>query len=107
MSSAWSCETPRRRILSQGTRLAARDADDAGHGRASDWLRRIQQSTVTLETHPHAFPRVGLYEGEDIHARFIMRHVLYYFVDEPNHVVTIIDVVHSARQTERDDYEER
>jgi plasmid stabilization system protein ParE len=57
-------------------------AQDAGAGRASDWLGKIQKSTVTLETHPQAFPRVGLHEGEDIHARFILRHALYYFVDE-------------------------
>lgn len=41
-------------------------ADDAGPGRASDWLRKIKRSTATLETHPRAFARVGLYEGEDI-----------------------------------------
>jgi len=35
-----------------------------------------------------------------------MHHVLYYLVDEPAHVVTIIDVVHTARQTEREGYRE-
>ncbi len=39
-------------------------------------------SAVTLETHPNAFPTVGQFEGEDIRARFVMRHVLYYFVDD-------------------------
>lgn len=81
-------------------------AQYAGAGRASDWLGKIQKSTVTLETHPQAFPRVGLHEGEDIHARFILRHVLYYFVDEDAHVVTIIDVVHTARESERQGYED-
>ncbi len=35
-----------------------------------------------------------------------MRHVLYYFVDERADVVIIIDIVHAARQTERDGYED-
>ena len=35
-----------------------------------------------------------------------MRHVLYYFIDDATRVVTIIDVVHTARQTERDRYED-
>jgi hypothetical protein len=34
-----------------------------------------------------------------------MRHVLYYFVDEPAHVVAIIDVVHTAYQPRREEYE--
>ena len=60
---------------------------------------------TTLEAHPHGFPVVGRLDDEDIHAWFIMRHVLYYFIDEVARVVTIIDVVHTARQTERDRYE--
>jgi len=57
-------------------------AEEAGPGRATDWLTTVTDSTVTLETHPYAFPFVGKFEGERIRARSIMRHVLYYFVDE-------------------------
>ena len=78
-----------------------------GAARARDWVEEITQSTATLEGHPHAFPVVGQFEGEDIHARFIMRHVLYYFVDESAQVVTIIDIVHTARETAREHYEDR
>ncbi len=62
-------------------------------------------SAVTLESHPYAFSVVGEFELEDIRARFVMRHVLYYFVDESARVVTIVDVVHTARETERERYE--
>ena len=57
------------------------------------------------ETHPYAFPLVGEFEAERIRARFVMRHVLYYFVDESANTVTVIDVVHSARETARERYE--
>ena len=82
-------------------------AEEAGPGRATDWLARVTDSTVTLETHPYAFPFVGEFEGERIRARSIMRHVLYYFVDESANTVTIVDVVHSARATARERYKGR
>lgn len=78
---------------------------DSGTGPASDWLTRIMRSTDTLETHPFAFRIVGEYEGEDVHARVVMRHVLYYLVDDDARVVTVIDVVHAAHGTERDRYD--
>jgi len=81
-------------------------ADDAGSDRARKWLAAITKSTATLEAHPQAFPVVGRFEGEAIHARFILKHVLYYFIDESAHVVTLIDVVHTARETVRQRYEE-
>ena len=62
-------------------------------------------SVVTLETHPRAFPAVGRLEAEEIRSRVVMKHLLYYFVDERNHTVTVIDVVHTARQSERRRYE--
>ena len=80
-------------------------AEEAGPGRATDWLARVTDSTVTLETHPYAFPLVGEFDGERIRARPIMRHVLYYFVDQSANTVTIVDVVHSARATARERYE--
>ncbi|WP_420461757.1 type II toxin-antitoxin system RelE/ParE family toxin [Candidatus Palauibacter sp.] len=78
---------------------------DSGTGRASDWLTRIMRSTDTLKTHPRAFRIVGAYEGEDVHARVVMRHVLYYLVDDDVRVVTVIDVVHAAHGTARDRFE--
>ena len=48
---------------------------------------------------------VGEFEAERIRARFVMRHVLYYLVDESANTVTVVDVVHSARETERERYE--
>ncbi|MCY3547007.1 MAG: type II toxin-antitoxin system RelE/ParE family toxin [Gemmatimonadetes bacterium] len=80
-------------------------AEESGIGRATDWLARVRDSTVTLETHPYAFPLVGEFEGVRIRARPIMRHVLYYFVDESANAVTVVDVVHSARAHERERYE--
>jgi hypothetical protein len=62
--------------------------------------------TATLDAHPQAFPVVGRLEGENVHVRFVMRHVVYYIVDEPAHVVTVIDIVHTARATARQRYEE-
>ncbi len=80
-------------------------AEESGTDRAADWLARVMDSTVTLETHPYAFPLVGEFEAERIHARSVMRHVLYYFVDASANTVMVIDVVHSARETERERYE--
>ena len=80
-------------------------AEESGTARAADWLARVMDSTATLESHPYAFPVVGEFDAERIHARFVMRHVLYYFVDESANIVTVVDVVHSARETERERYE--
>ena len=44
---------------------------------------------------------VGEFEAERIHARSVMRYVLYYFVDESANTVTVVDAAHSARETER------
>ena len=70
-----------------------------------DWLAKVRHSTLTLETHPYAFPLVGEFEAEHIRARSVMRHIVYYFVDESANTVTVVDVVHSARETERARYE--
>ena len=80
-------------------------AEESGTERATKWLAGVMDCTVTLESHPYAFPLVGEFEAESIRARFVMRHVLYYFVDESANTVTVIDVVHSARETERERYE--
>ena len=80
-------------------------AEEAGTGRATDWLAKVRHGTVTLETHPYAFPLVGEFEAEHIRAQSVMRHVVYYFVDESANTVTVVDVVHSARETERERYE--
>ena len=64
------------------------------------------QCTTTLDAHPRAFPVVRRLEGTSIHARFVMRHVVYYIIDESAHVVTVIDIVHTARATARQRYEE-
>ena len=81
-------------------------AGDSGRDRATQWLARITDATLALEAYPHGFPIVGGMERENIRARFVMRHVLYYFVDESARVVTVLDVVHSARHSERKRYEE-
>ena len=80
-------------------------AEESGTERAADWLAMVMDSTATLEAHPYAFPAVGEFEAERIRARFVMRHVLYYFVDDSANAVTVVDVVHSARATERERYE--
>lgn len=65
--------------LRQATRYIA---EEAGTGRATNWLAKVRHGTVTLETHPYAFPLVGEFEAEHIRAQSVMRHVGYYFVDE-------------------------
>ena len=80
-------------------------AEEAETDRATDWLAKVRHSTLTLETHPYAFPLVGEFEAEHIRARSVMRHIVYYFVDESANTVTVVDVVHSARETERARYE--
>ena len=87
--SARALESPR-----QVTRYIA---EETGTSRATAWLAEVRASAVTLETHPYAFRVVGEFEGVRIRARPIMRHVLYYFVDESANAVTVVDVVHSAR----------
>ena len=71
---------PALRSLREVTRYIA---DDAASGRARDWLVKVMESTATLEAHPQAFPVVGRLENESVHARFVMRHVVYYFIDDP------------------------
>ena len=93
------------RALESLRQVARYIAEEAGTGRATDWLARVMDSTATLETHPYAFPLLGEFDAEGIRARFVMRHVLYYFVDESANAVTVVDVVHSARETERERYE--
>ena len=88
------------------TRITRYIAGDSGSDRAAQWLARITDATLALEAHPRGFPIVGELERENIRARFVMRHVLYYFVDESAQVVTVLDVVHTARQSERKRYEE-
>ena len=95
-----------RQALASFRQITTYIARDAGRGPAGDWLAKVMRGVTTLETHPHGFPIVGRLDAEDIRARFVMRHVLYYFIDEAARVVTIIDVVHTARQTERDRYED-
>ncbi|WP_423928692.1 type II toxin-antitoxin system RelE/ParE family toxin [Candidatus Palauibacter sp.] len=95
-----------RRALASFREITNYIAQDAGRGRAGDWLAKIMRCVATLETHPHAFPVVGNFEEEDIRGRFVMRHVLYYFVDEPAQAVAILDVVHTARKTARERYED-
>lgn len=92
------------RALSSLRETARYIMQDSGTGRASDWLAEIMRSSETLETHPRAFRIVGECEGEDVRARVVMKHVLYYLVDDDARVVTVIDVVHTAHGTERDRY---
>ncbi len=95
-----------RQALASFREIARYIARDAGRGPAGDWLGKVMRGVATLETHPHGFPVVGTFDDKRIRARFVVRHVLYYFVDETARVVTIIDVVHTARQTVRDRYED-
>jgi plasmid stabilization system protein ParE len=51
--------------------------DNAGPGRAQDWLRNMREGIDKLETLPLAFPRATIQDGRAIHAKLISPYHVY------------------------------
>ena len=76
-------------------------ADRDGPDRAADWLRGMYESIDGLEVVPAAFAPLQVRAGRAIHSKLAMRsYRVYYVIDEVSSTVFLIDVVHTARETE-------
>lgn len=78
--------------------------EQSGPDRAAAWLGAMMESIHQLETSPRAFPIVTLRRGRPIHSKVVISHRVYYFIDEPTHLVYVIDIVHTARETKLAEY---
>lgn len=59
----------------------------------------MQASIQKLETHPRAFPIVNTQFERPLHAKVVLSHRVFYFIDDPTQIVYVIDVVHTARES--------
>lgn len=78
--------------------------DNAGSGRARDWLRKMRKEIDKLERLPFAFPQAAIQDGRAIHARLMSPYRVYYTIDERRSTVYVIDVVHTSRETKLKKY---
>ena len=76
----------------------------SGAGQARDWLRAMLQSIDALETLPARFGVRGTWQGDDVHSRAIMGHLVYYTINETTRTVSIIDVAGERQHTKRAQY---
>jgi plasmid stabilization system protein ParE len=91
-----------RKALAETARYIS---EQDGPARAAHWLRKLIDGTKSLEAIPRGFPEVGIWNGKALHSKLVMSHRLYYFIDDAEKNVAVIDVVHTARQTRREAYE--
>lgn len=80
--------------------------DQSGASRAVAWLDAMNASIQQLETSPRAFPAVCFRRGRPIHSKLVMNHRVYYFIDDPTRLVYVVDVIHTARETQLAMYRE-
>ncbi len=83
---------------------AAYIADIDGPDQAAHWLRKMEEGAAALETIPRGFIEVGTHDGRILHSKPIMSHRVYYFIDDAAELVTIIDVIHTRRETKLEKY---
>ncbi|MDA8018320.1 MAG: type II toxin-antitoxin system RelE/ParE family toxin [Thermoanaerobaculia bacterium] len=73
--------------------------EHSGPGRAADWLSAMQAGIAKLETLPGAYPIMDEREGRAVHSKLVSSYRVFYFIDEPERIVYVIDIVHTARET--------
>jgi plasmid stabilization system protein ParE len=78
--------------------------EDAGPGRAGEWLTAVYASVDQLETTPRATRDEGLFYGREFRSKLVISHRVFFTIDEDAQVVYVVDVVHTARQTKIGDY---
>ena len=72
----------------------------SGQERARGWLRRMLESVTTLETFPGAQPQVTVLDGRVVRSMLANPLRVYYVIEEISATVYVIDIVHSARETQ-------
>lgn len=80
--------------------------EESGPGRAGTWLAELYSSIDQLETAPRSTRDEGLFYGHEFRSKLVMSHRVFITIDDLEHVVYVIDVVHTARQTKLDEYRE-
>ncbi|MDE2784083.1 MAG: type II toxin-antitoxin system RelE/ParE family toxin [Gemmatimonadota bacterium] len=83
--------------------IAQRDGVD----RAARWFRKMEAGKAALETMPRGFVEVGEHRGRRLHSKLVMNHRIYYFIDDAAALVTIIDIVHTRRESRLEEYREK
>ncbi|MBZ0114591.1 MAG: type II toxin-antitoxin system RelE/ParE family toxin [Thermoanaerobaculia bacterium] len=81
--------------------------EQSGPVRAADWLAAMRSSIGELSSTPRAYPVVAHQGGRAVHSKVIMTNRVFYFVDDSECLVFVIDVVHTARETKLLEYRER
>lgn len=87
--------------LGEATRFIV---EDSSVDRALAWLDAMRQGIGKLETHPRAYPAVSLRGGRPVHSKLVVKHRVFYFIDDLAKVVYVLDVVHTARDSRLDRY---
>lgn len=78
--------------------------DQDGVEAAERWKQALLSGAKALETLPLGFPESGPCRGRILRSKVVMSHRFYYFVDEPEKRVAIIDVVHTHHETRLQEY---
>lgn len=78
--------------------------EESGSGRAADRLRRVYALIDDLETTPRATEEEGLFYGREFRSKLVVSHRIFLTIDEPEQLVYVIDIVHTAQQTKLDEY---
>ena len=76
----------------------------SGQERARGWLRRMLESVTTLETFPGAQPQVTVLDGRVVRSMLANPLRVYYVIEEISATVYVIDIVHTARETQLQRY---
>lgn len=78
----------------------------SGPGRAAGWLRKMLESIDKLESLPRAFGVWTTRGVEPIFSKLVSSYRVFYVVDDSTSTVHVIDIVHTARETELAKYRE-
>ncbi len=78
--------------------------DQDGAEAAKRWKKALFSGAKALETLPLGFPESGACRGRPLRSKVVGNHRIYYFVDEPEKRVAILDVVHTRHQTRNEEY---
>ena len=78
--------------------------EDSGPGRAAKWLEAMRRGIRELGSAPRAYPVACIRRGRPIRSKRIMSHRVFFFIEDAEGIVFIIDVVHTARETRLAEY---
>lgn len=79
-------------------------AGEAGPDRAGVWLTAMMESVDHLEASPRASQLEGSLDGREFRSKLVLGHRVFFTIDDPRDSVWVLDVVHTARQTQLERY---